>query len=92
MIKKVKEIRCNNCMTVYEEMEDKNIVTCIKCNSDAYLMEDFMPDKKVKHMETLEIKIKTPYGDKNWSFVKKCFDNHERLLEACKKALKKLEN
>ena len=35
-------------------------------------------------MKTKEIKIKTPYGDKNWSFVKRCFDSHNDLLEACK--------
>jgi len=28
-----------------------------------------------------ELKIKTPYGDKNWSFVKKVFDHHEDLVE-----------
>lgn len=39
-------------------------------------------------MKTEEIwKIKTPYGVKNWAFVKKCLDNHESLLEACKEAL-----
>jgi len=27
--------------------------------------------------QTKEIKIKTPYGVKNWSFVKKCFDSDE---------------
>lgn len=25
-------------------------------------------------------KIKTPYGDKNWSFVKRVFDTHEEML------------
>ena len=34
-----------------------------------------------------EIKIKTPYGNKNWSFVKRCFDSHNNLLEACELAL-----
>ena len=31
-----------------------------------------------------DIKIKTPYGNKNWSFVKRCIENHDALLEACK--------
>lgn len=34
-----------------------------------------------------DIKIKTPYGDKNWSFIKKMFDNYNDLLEVCKKTL-----
>lgn len=37
-----------------------------------------------------DIKIKTPYGDKNWSFVKKCLDSNDYLLEACKFAYNEL--
>lgn len=37
-------------------------------------------------MAEKEIKIKTPYGVKNWSFVKRCFDAHGPLLEAVKYA------
>jgi hypothetical protein len=33
-----------------------------------------------------EIKIKTPCGSKNWSFVKKCIENHDELVEALKHA------
>lgn len=29
-----------------------------------------------------EIKIKTPYGVKNWSFVKRVFDTHDALVFA----------
>lgn len=36
------------------------------------------------------IKIKTPYGDKNWSFIKTCLDSHNDLLEACKLTLSTL--
>lgn len=38
-----------------------------------------------------EIKIKTPYGVKNWSFVKQCFDNYEKLLQTCQDASAILE-
>ena len=36
----------------------------------------------------LEVKIKTPCGEKNWSFVKRVFDAHQPMLEA----LENLEN
>lgn len=35
-----------------------------------------------------ELKIETPYGQKNWSFVKQVFDSHNELVEACKAVLK----
>lgn len=31
-----------------------------------------------------DIKIKTPYGDKNWLFVKRVFDTHQELLDLAK--------
>lgn len=34
-----------------------------------------------------EIKIKTPYGEKNWSFVKRLFDSHVGNVEAMKSAV-----
>jgi len=38
------------------------------------------------------MKISTPYGEKNWEMIKNCLDNHENLLETCKKALDYIEN
>ena len=42
-----------------------------------------------------EIKIKTPYGVKNWTFVKRCFDNevkNERVRPLLVNALKYLSH
>ncbi len=40
----IKECRCNNCMTVYDE----DIIKCPKCKTDKYLMQPFIPHKKDK--------------------------------------------
>lgn len=39
-----------------------------------------------------EIKIKTPYGEKNWSYVKRVFDTHDELLNKSMILLNKIEN
>jgi uncharacterized paraquat-inducible protein A len=31
-------VRCNNCYTIYE---DRDGLTCTKCNTDAYLMDNY---------------------------------------------------
>lgn len=39
-----------------------------------------------------EIRIKTPYGEKNWSYVKRVFDSHQDLLDSAKIALKEFDS
>ena len=29
------------------------------------------------------MRIKTPYGDKNWAYIKQCMDNHDKLVKVC---------
>lgn len=38
----MKKIRCNNCLTTYKETKDNQIYICKECNTDEYLMEDFI--------------------------------------------------
>jgi len=38
-----------------------------------------------------EIKIETPYGTKNWSFVQKCFDGHQPMIDALEALLLRVD-
>lgn len=38
----------------------------------------------LKRHDLTEVKIKTPYGVKNWPFIKRLFDNHVPAISALK--------
>lgn len=44
-----KKIRCNNCMTVYTEDADNQVTTCTKCETDEFLMDDFLTEFTFNH-------------------------------------------